>query len=387
MNAVTDRLKPIATAQSSVADQPPPMRGRRLPWKPVALVVVLLVSALVANWWFTQAVFIESTDNSYVGGDIAVLGPKIDADVLSVDVGDNQPVVAGQKLITFDPRDRQALLDSARGSAAEAAAAITVARRQVDQQRATIDQSQSAIATAQAEQTRAVAEAGRSSALVGSGWTSRQSNEIAVADRRKADALVSSAVAQRETARQALTVAEAQQTQAEARLQTAQAQVKMAENNLSYTVMKAPFDGVVGNRAAQVGQHVMAGQQLIAVAPKADRLFVLSNFKETQLAHMHVGQGVLLTPDIDGKPIHGRIASIAPASGALFSLLPPENATGNFTKVVQRFPVKIAIDPADAAKADWLRAGLSITASVDTREGEHPRLGILGAALATVGLR
>jgi membrane fusion protein (multidrug efflux system) len=145
---------------------------------------------------------------------------------------------------------------------------------------------------------------------------------------------------------------------------------------------------VVGNRAAQLGQHVMAGQQLIALAPPASRLYILSNFKETQLAHMHPGQHVLLTADIDsGAPIHGRVESLAPATGALFSLLPPENATGNFTKVVQRVPVKIAIDPADVSKAAWLRAGLSVTASVDTRSGNHAQLGILGSALATLGLR
>lgn len=359
---------------------------RRL--RPVILAVVLLAVLVVGNWWITEASWVQSTDNAYVQGDIAVLGPRIDGDVISVDVGDNQPVKAGDRLVTFDPRDRQAQLDSARGTEAEATAAIAVARRQVEQQRATIAQSEATIATAQAEQTRAAAEAGRSGTLAGAGWTSRSANETAIADRRKADAMVASALAQRETARETLTVAEAQQGQAEARLMTARAQVRTAENNLSYTVMTAPFDGVVGNRAVQVGQHVMPGQQLIAVTPPAASLYVIANFKETQLAWMHAGQPVVLSPDIDSKAaLHGKVASLAPATGALFSLLPPENATGNFTKVVQRVPVKIVIDRQDAANAAWLRAGLSVTADVDTHPRNRPHLGLFGAALATLGLR
>ena len=385
MNALTDKPEATSAPQRSVA--PPPRSPlRRL--RPLAAIVVIVVGALVANWWFTEGAFIETTDNAYIQGDIAVLGPRIDADVQSVDVADNQAVRAGQRLITFDPRDRQALLDSAQGQAAEAQAAITVARQQMAQQRAAIAQSVAMVASAEAEQTRAAAEAGRTATLVGAGWTSRQANEAAVADRRKADAMVASAGAGSDTARQALTVAEAQVAQAEARLQTAEAQVRIARNNLSYTVLTAPFDGIVGNRAAQVGQHVMAGQQLIAITPPAAQLFVLANFKETQLTRMRPGQSVLLSADIDpGAVLHGRVASLAPATGALFSLLPPENATGNFTKVVQRVPVKLAIDPADAAKAPWLRAGLSVSASVDTRVGDHPRLGIIGSALAALGLR
>ena len=389
MNAVSEKPSPLGVpVHSSVAGAPGVRRSpvRRL--RPVILLVVVLGVVLVANWWMTEASWNVSTDNATIQGDIAVLGPRIDGDVISVDVADNQPVRAGDRLISFDPRDRQAQLDAARGTAAEASAAIGTARRQVEQQRATIAQSESSIATAQAEQTRATAEAGRSGSLVSGGWTSRQANEAAVADRRKADALVVGAVAQRETARTTLTVAEAQLAQAEARLITAQAGVRTAENNLSYTVMKAPFDGVVGNRAVRVGQHVMPGQQLIAVTPPAASLYVTANFKETQLAAMRPGQAVLLTPDIDSKAaVHGRVASLAPATGALFSLLPPENATGNFTKVVQRVPVKIAIDPADAAAAAWLRAGLSVTAEVDTRPAGQPHRGVLGAALATLGLR
>jgi membrane fusion protein (multidrug efflux system) len=176
--------------------------------------------------------------------------------------------------------------------------------------------------------------------------------------------------------------------QAQAKLASADAAVRLAQNNLGYATIRAPFDGIVGNRAAQLGQHVQVGQQLIAVAPPAERLFVVANFKETQLRLIRPGLKVVLTPDIDsGAAVRGRVDSLAPATGALFSLLPPENATGNFTKVVQRVPVKIVIDPADAGAARWLRAGLSVTAEVDTRGPDAERRGLFGAAAATVGLR
>ncbi len=387
MNAISKPLLKSDPTQESAAGTLPARRGRA-PLKLLVGLVVLIVGGILANWWFTEAVFIESTDNAYLQGEIAVLGPRIDGDVISVEVGDNQPVKAGDRLLTLDPRDRQAQLAVASANEAEARSAIATASRQVDQQRTAIGAAEAMMASADAEQVRATAEAGRSGALVGAGWTSRQANEIAIADRSKARAMVANAAAGREQATGALAVSEAQQAQAEARLLSAQAQVRIARNNLSDTVVLAPFDGIVGNRAARVGTHVAAGQQLLSLTPPAASLYVVANFKETQLTRMRPGQSVLLTPDIDPKSaVHGRVSSLAPATGALFSLLPPENATGNFTKVVQRVPVKLTIDPAEAAKAGWLRAGLSVTAEVDTRAGDHPRLGIIGAALATLGLR
>jgi membrane fusion protein (multidrug efflux system) len=151
-------------------------------------------------------------------------------------------------------------------------------------------------------------------------------------------------------------------------------------------VIRAPFDGIVGNRAAELGQHVQPGAQLIAVAPLPGQLYVVANFKETQLRAMRAGMKVRLIPDIDSSAaVDGHVDSLAPATGALFSLLPPENATGNFTKVVQRVPVKITLDPTEAAHAGWLRAGLSVTAEVDTRGPDAERLGLFGAAAATLG--
>ena len=161
--------------------------------------------------------------------------------------------------------------------------------------------------------------------------------------------------------------------------------MQLAENNLAYTVIRAPFDGIAGNRAAELGQHVTPASQLIAVAPLREQLYVVANFKETQLRRMQPGMKVRLMPDIDpGAAVDGRVDSLAPATGALFSLLPPENATGNFTKVVQRVPVKLVVDPAQARMPQWLRAGLSVTAEVDTRGPDAQRLGLFGAAAATL---
>jgi membrane fusion protein (multidrug efflux system) len=382
MNAIA------ADAETAPALTQTSMRSHRR-WskllRPVLGGVAAIAIAVTASWWFTEGRWIQSTDNAYVQGDIAVLGPRIEGDVVAIDVADNQRVHAGDPLIRLDPADWQARLAQAQASAAEANAAILTTQRQIAQQQATVAAAQATIAQAQAEQTRTSADAARSASLTASGWASHQANDMAIADHSKAVAALASAQAQKSAAEQQLDVLAAQVTQAQARAQNAAATVKLAEDNLAYTVIRAPFDGIVGNRAAQLGQHVTAGQQLIAVAPPPDLLYVVANFKETQLSRMRAGMNVRLVPDIDpDAAVDGTVNSLAPATGALFSLLPPENATGNFTKVVQRVPVKIAIDPTEAANAGWLRAGLSVTAEVDTRGPQAQRLGLFGAAAATL---
>jgi membrane fusion protein, multidrug efflux system len=376
-------VEPIQ-AKTRVTPVSPRLRRTRL-LRPLLGGLAAIAVAITATWWFTEGRWIESTDNAYVQGDIAVLGPRIEGDVAAIDVADNQRVRAGDPLIRLDPADWQARLAQARASAAEADAAILTPQRQISQQQATVEAAQAAIAQAEAEQTRSSADAARSASLTASGWASHQANDLAIADRRKAAAALASAQAQKAAAEQQLGVLDAQVTQAKARAQNAAAAVTLAENNLTYTVIRAPFDGIAGNRAAELGQHVTPGAQLIAVAPLPDQLYVVANFKETQLRRMRAGMNVRLVPDIDpDAAVDGTVNSLAPATGALFSLLPPENATGNFTKVVQRVPVKIAIDRAQAAHAEWLRAGLSVTAEVDTRGPQAQRLGLFGAAAATL---
>lgn len=385
MNALTEKPAPAPARHSSRPGRP--RRGRIGKWlvRAAAGLTGALVVLVVAAWWFSEGRYIESTDNAYVQGDIAVLSPRIEGNVASIAVGDNQPVRAGDPLILLDPKDWQARLDQAKAALQEAQAAVTTARRQVAQQHSTIEAAAAAIIQAQAEQARAAADATRAATLSSAGWASRQSNDQAIADARKAAASLASAEAQKNAAEQQLAVLQAQVSQAEAKRENAEAAVRLAENNLSYTVIRAPFDGIAGNRAAEIGQHVAPGTQLIAVAPMPTQLYVVANFKETQLRRMRPGMKARLVPDIDpAAAVTGRVDSLAPATGALFSLLPPENATGNFTKVVQRVPVKLRIDPAEAAKAGWLRAGLSVTAEVDTRGPDAQRLGLFGAAAATL---
>jgi membrane fusion protein (multidrug efflux system) len=384
MNAIAEKPLP---APADHQTEPSPRRSPRLRrlWRPAAGLAAAIAIGVAASWWFTEGRYIESTDNAYVQGDIAVLSPRIEGDVQAIGVADNQRVKAGDPLIVLDPTDWRARLAQAVAAAAEATAAVETAQRQVAQQQATIEAAQAAILQAQAEQARASADATRSATLVTNGWASRQANDQAIADARKANAAVVAAQAQKAAADMQLTVLKAQVIQARARQQNAAAAVQLAENNLAYTTIRAPFDGIAGNRSAELGQHVTPATQLIAVAPLRDKLYVVANFKETQLHRIQPGMKVQLIPDINpDAAVDGRVDSLSPATGALFSLLPPENATGNFTKVVQRVPVKLVLDPAEAAHAQWLRAGLSVTAEVDTRGPDAERLGLLGAAATTL---
>jgi membrane fusion protein (multidrug efflux system) len=379
MNAIAD--KPVPAEETQQTRVRPPTNWPRKIGRPLLAGVAAIALLATGTWWFTEGRWIESTDNAYVQGDIAVLAPRIDGQVASIDVADNQFVHAGDPLITLDPSDWQVRLAQAKASLAEASAAVTTVHQQIVQQQSTIEAAQAAIAQAAVAQRLASADADRSVALTANGWTSRQANDHAVADQAKAAAALNAAQAQLAAAQQQLPVLRAQAAQAEARQQNAAAAVALANNNLGYTVIRAPFDGIVGNRAVEPGQHVSPGTQVIALTPPAGKLYVVANFKETQLRDMRAGMKVRLIPDIDpGAAVDGRVNSLAPATGALFSLLPPENATGNFTKVVQRVPVKIALDPAEAAHAGWLRAGLSVTAEVDTRGPNAVRLGLFGTA-------
>ena len=381
MNAITEQPIPTTEIKLSQPASPPSRPWHRRIARPLLVSVAMIALIGTGTWWFTEGRWIESTDNAYIRGDIAVLAPRIDGEIASVDVSDNQFVHAGDPLITLDPSDWRVRLAQSTASLAEAEAAVATINQQIIQQQSTIAVTQAAITQADVEQRRASADADRSMALTASGWASRQANEHAVADRGKATAALAAAQAQQAAAEQQLPVLRAQAQQAEARRMNAAATVALAENNLRYTVIRAPFDGIVGNRAVEPGQHVSPGTQVIALAPPPAELFAVANFKETQLRHMRAGMKVRLIPDIDpGAAVDGRVDSIAPATGALFSLLPPENATGNFTKVVQRVPVKIALDPDQAAHAGWLRAGLSVTAEVDTRGPNAERLGLFGAA-------
>ena len=372
---------PLATP-ASPDPRTAPRKGRARLLRGAALVLAAIGITLAANWYFQVWRYLESTDNATIQGDIAILAARIEGHVAEILVADNQHVVAGQSLIRLDDRDWRARLAEAEAAASAAAAAVETADRQVVQQDAAIAQAVAALDQAKAEAVRARADAGRASSLVGGGWTSRQALDRAEADTRKADAGVAAAQAAIESARAQKSVLEATAAERRAALSRAQATVEVARIDLDNTVIRAPFAGQVGNRAAQLGQFVRPGTNVIALAPEAAALFIVANFKETQLARMHPGQPVAIGVDAMGRTITGHVDSLAPATGALFSLLPPENATGNFTKIVQRVPVRITID--GDQRAALLRPGLSVVPTVDTRDNPGAPKGVLAAMGTTL---
>lgn len=381
MNAISDRplLAPPA------GETRPVRRSRRRLIGLAVSILVVCVASLSGLWWFAEGRWIESTDNAYVQGDITIVSPRIDGDIVAVLANDNQRVRRGDPLVELDAADWRARADQARAAVAEAQAFVATLAAQIAQQRTNLNGMAAGRANAQAEKERTAQDAERSSALRAKGWASQQANDLAITESRKAAAMLDLSVAQEASANDQIVILTAQLRQAEARMRGAEAQAALADNNLAHTVIRAPFEGIVGNRSAQVGKHVVPGTQLMAVAPPPEQLFVIANFKETQLRLMRPGMPVRLIPDIDSdQAIDGVVDSLAPATGALFSLLPPENATGNFTKVVQRVPVKLRLNPDQAARAGWLRAGLSITAEVDTRGPDARRLGWWGTAKAAV---
>ncbi len=380
MNAIAEKPMPEAEIRASTASP------RRRRWLIVlAGLVVLAGAGMSGTWWIKEGRWLESTDNAYVQGDIAVLGPRIQGYVAEVLVADNQHVKAGEPLIRLRDDDWTARLATADAALAQARAAVGTAEAQVAAAEAQLARADAEIANAEAERVRATADAGRYGALVGSGWASRQTAEQKTADARKAEAQVVAMQAARTAAARAFDVQRASLVEAHARVTAAEAQVSLARIDLDNTVIRAPFDGIVGNRAAQLGQFVQPGAQLIAVAPPPGRQYVVANFKETQIARMRRGQTVTLHVDaLPDLEVRGTVDSLAPATGSQFSLLPPENATGNFTKIVQRVPVKLIFPPEEAAKLAALRPGLSVEAQVDTRAPGTERLGMFGVAASTL---
>jgi membrane fusion protein (multidrug efflux system) len=362
------------------------LRGRLI--RLGVLVLVLGGAGLGVSWWWSVGRFMEQTENAYVQGDVASLAFRVDGNVAAIRVADNQRVARGDVLVELDPALYQARVAQAEASLADAAGAIATLGEQLALQSAQVGVSQALLTQAGAEQARASSDARRYQGLAAQGWSSRQTEERARADGLKAAAAIGSAEAQLAAARQQMVVLQAQARQAEARRDQASAALRLAQLDLAQTVLRAPFDGIVGNRAAQLGQYVRPGQNLIAVAPPPERQWVVANFKETQLARFRPGMPVRVKVDaLDGLELHGRIDSLAPATGSLFSLLPPENATGNFTKIVQRVPVRVTLDAADAAKLALLRPGLSVVAEADTRDdptASRSTLGALGSTLARV---
>jgi membrane fusion protein (multidrug efflux system) len=331
----------------------------------LGLAVAIAAVAYGAHWW-RNGRFLEETDDAYVGGDITVITAKVPGYISTVLVTDNQLVQAGQVLATLDDRDYRAALARAEGAVAAAQALVANLDATRALQQAVIAQARAGLGASTAESSRARADQQRYQRLSAKEAVSIQSAQRADADYQQAIAGDRKSAAQLLAAERELDVIGTRRHQAEAALAQAVAELDIARLNLSYTILRAPLAGSIGNRRARTGAYVGAGSSLLSVVP-AQGLWIDANFKEGQLGHMAPGQRASITADVmPGRVFHGTVVSLAPATGAQFSILPPENATGNFTKIVQRVPVRIQLDARDAALGT-LRPGLSVLAEIDVR--------------------
>ena len=354
-----------AAAETAVTPPPAPAR-RRKPLLIGALGLAALVAlGVYAEHWWSAGRFIETTDDAYIGGDVTVIGPKVAGYIEQVLVSDNQRVQAGDLLIRLDSRDYRANLDKAEGAVAGQEALLANLDATEQLQHAVIGQARAGIDATGAEMSRSREDNARYKRLVGSSAVSVESAQRADATFKTAQALNARAEAELLASQRQLQVIATQKLQARAALMQARAERDLARLNLAYTELRAPVDGVIGNRRARPGAYAQAGSQLLSLVP-ASGLWVDANFKEDQLEHMLPGQRVVIRADVlPGREFHGHLDSLAPATGAQFSVLPPENATGNFTKIVQRVPVRVILDPADGVLGQ-LRPGLSVNAAVNT---------------------
>jgi membrane fusion protein (multidrug efflux system) len=335
--------------------------------------VAALAGAVWYGWdYWTVGQYLVSTDDAYVKADNTTIAPKISGYLREVLVGDNERVSAGQVLARIDERDFQVALDQAKSDVAAAQAAIASKQAQLQVQQAVIDAARATVDVDTATVTFAAQENKRYTDLAASGYGSVQNAQQAQSHIAGANAAIQRDTANLASALKQVDLLKAEIAQASAASTRARATQSQAELNLGYTSIIAPIDGIVGNRTLRTGQFVQAGTQLMSVVPAAGA-YVVANYKETQLTDVREGQQVDIAVDMfPGHTVHGHVDSIAPASGQEFALLPPDNATGNFTKVVQRIPVKIALDSGNDASVA-LRPGMSVIPTIETRSeaGRH----------------
>jgi len=343
-------------------------RGARL------IVIVLGVLLLIAGiFWLIRfesfGQYQESTDDAFVQTDAIVIAPKVQGYIDQVYVTDNQEVKAGQPLVRIDSRDYSAQADQSRAQIALARAAAQGADAQIAEQQAAIESAQADLQAAHSSAAFAVAEVARYRPLAATGAETREKLSALQNDAAQARAKAAAAQAALTSAQRRIVFLDSQAGQARAQIEAARAQFAVAHTNVEATVLRAGAAGRIGNKTVQQGQFVQAATRLMTLVPSSS-LYVEANFKETQLKRMRIGQPVRLEVDaFPGVEIRARVASFSPGTGAQFSILPPQNATGNFTKIVQRVAVRIAIDASPETRR-LLIPGMSVVASVDTRSAK-----------------
>ena len=344
--------------------------------------VAVLGALAFGSWWLTTGRYLESTDDAYVRADWVAVSARVPGYVADVLVKDDQPVKAGDVLVRLQNRDYQSRLEQARAAVTEAQAAWSagqaseqVAAERIELQQQAIAMAESQVRGAAAESHRAELDQRRYQGLARDNAATVQRLESATASAQQARAAQQGAEADLRRQQALLAVARARLQLAQAQVQqqvaaraSAQARTALAEQDAQDTLIRAPIDGVVGQRRVRAGQYLIAGQPMLAVVP-VQQAYVVANYKETQLADMRPGQAVDIRVDsFSSRPLHGHVASFSPGSGNVFALLPSDNATGNFTKIVQRFPVRILLDSPDEALQ--VLPGMSVTTTVDTRRQE-----------------
>jgi membrane fusion protein (multidrug efflux system) len=355
--------KPVAAAVSSK-----PKSGKR---KLVMMTIGALVAIAAAGYGVNYALvgrFYVSTDDAYVRANNTTLGARVSGHIAAILPGDNAVVRAGDVILRVDDGDYRIAVDSARTKIATQQATIDRIGRQATALESAVEQARAQLTSAEAAQKRADLDFERQQALSAKGFASRATFEVSEAGRDQGLAAVKASQAAYDAARDNVEVTKAQQAEARAQLAELQTALAKAERDLDFTMVRAPVDGTFSNRLVNIGDFVAMGQRLGNVVPLND-VFVDANFKETQLKRIRPGQPVTISVDAYGhRKFAGTVDSISPAAGSVFTLLPPDNATGNFTKIVQRLPVRIRV-PKDVAKQNLLRAGMSVYATVDTRKG------------------
>lgn len=341
----------------------PPAVKKRLPLIVGGVVAIgLIVGGAV--WWQGKQRW-ESTDNAFVQADVTLVSPQIDGYVAEVLVSDNQRVEPGQVLVRLDDADARAKLAEAEASLAALVAAVGNVDARAAQEQALIASRAAAVNQARAQAGLADAQVNRYAALQSQGWVSQQRIETERAGAQSAAASVAQAQAALVAEQRTAGVLSSTRQQSLAAVEQARAAVEQARIRLDRTIIRAPAAGVVGARGVRPGQFVRTGGQLLSLVPLGDT-YVVANFKETQLDRLRLGQTVHIKADaFPGLDLTGRIDSFAPATGSEFALIPIENATGNFTKITQRVPVRILVDRANGGGA--LRPGLSVEVRIDLK--------------------
>jgi membrane fusion protein (multidrug efflux system) len=339
------------------------------------LLILLGLAALIAaavwlgHWWVVGR-FIESTDDAYLQADSVTIAPKVSGYVTDVYVADNQAVKVGDPLVKLDARQYQVALDQAQATVDARTADIEHAQAQIEQQRANVAQAQAQQEVAQVGLRHANDEVARYAPLAATGAETTERLAELKSERDKAQATLAADAAAVTSARSQISALNAQLSQARAQLEAARANAAQSQLDLDNSVVKSALAGRVGDRTVRVGQYVQPGTRMLTVVP-VQRTYLTANFKETQIGRMRAGQPVELHVDaLPGHTLHGVVDSFSPGTGAQFALLPPENATGNFTKIVQRVPVRIRLETGPETRSVLL-PGMSVTVDVDTRSASE----------------